>query len=69
MIINSTQTKIIDAALLASSHYISDSIEAICNDDYLRESEEVLSQVNDALDLLRSLREDNATASSYHDEI
>ncbi len=69
MIINSNQIEIIDAALLASSHYITDSIEAICEDDYLWESEEILSQVNNALDLLRSLKENNATKSSCYDGI
>ena len=45
----------IDAALLAASDYITDSIEAICDDEYLEESEGVLAQVNEALDLLREL--------------
>ena len=45
----------IDAALLAASDYITNSIEAICDDEYLEESEGVLAQVNEALDLLREL--------------
>ena len=69
MIINQNQVEVIEAALLASSDYISDNIEAICDDNYLEESEEVLSQVNYALDLLRGIKEDDVTTSSCHDGI
>ena len=69
MEINQNQVEVIEAALLVSSDYIADNIKAICDDDYLEESEDYLSQVNDALDLLRSLKEDETKASSCHDEI
>ena len=55
MTISQNQIVMIDAALLAASDYITQSIEAICDDEYLEESEEVLAQVNEALDLLREL--------------
>ena len=55
MTINQNQAAIIDAALLAASDYITESIDAICDDEYLEEREEVLAQVNEALDLLREL--------------
>lgn len=55
MTINQNQAAIIDAALLAASDYITECIDAICDDEYLEESEEVLAQVNEALDLLREL--------------
>jgi len=55
MIINQKQATIFDAALLAASDYIAESIEAICDDYYLEESERILDQVNEALDLLREL--------------
>lgn len=44
---------IIENALLSASCYINDNIDAICDDDYLRESETVLSEVNKALDVIR----------------
>lgn len=69
MIINQHQAEIIEAALLASSDYIADNIEAICDEDYLEESDDILSQVNEALDLLRSLREDKAKAGNCPDDI
>ena len=69
MIINQNQVEAIEAALLVSSDYIADNIEAICDDDYLKESKDVISQVKDALDLLRNLKEDETRASSCHDDI
>lgn len=69
MIINQNQVEVIEAALLASSDYIYENIEAICDDDYLEKSEVVLSQVSGAWNLLRSLKEDSAITSSCHDGI
>lgn len=69
MIINQNQAELIEEALLASSYYIADNIDAICDDDYLEESEDVLSQVDSALDLLRSLMSADATTSNCHDGI
>ena len=55
MTLSQNQITMIDAALLAASDHITNSIEAICDDEYLEESEVVLAQVNEALDLLREL--------------
>lgn len=57
MIIDQNQAKIIEAALLEASDYIADNIEAICDDDYLETSEDVLSKVNEALDIFRGLKD------------
>ena len=57
MIINQSQAKIIEAALLEASDYIADNIEAICDDDYLEISENVLSKVNDALDIFHCFKD------------
>lgn len=69
MIINQNQAELIEQALLASSYYIVDNISAICDDDYLEESENVLGQVDSALDLLRSLKSGATTSSNSHDGI
>ncbi len=59
MKINQKQTEFIEVALLAASDYIANNIEAICDEDYLDESDCVLLKVNEALDLLRTLKDEN----------
>lgn len=54
MTIEETTLKEIEEALLSASDYIKDNIDAICDDDYMEESEAVLARVNAALDLIRN---------------
>lgn len=50
------QATILEEALLAADDYIADNLDAICDDDYLAYSDDVLARVDEALDLLRRLR-------------
>lgn len=56
MQLNRNQYNLIEDALVSASFYISSSIDAICDEDYLRESENLLTQVNSALELLKAIK-------------
>ena len=53
--IEKSQLSVIEDALLSSSFYISNNIDAICDEDYLHESERVLAEVNNALNTINSI--------------
>ena len=52
--LNQDQFRIIEDALLSAIYYIGDSAEAICDSDYLVETDLVLNELNNALELLRA---------------
>lgn len=54
---NKSQLSVIEDALVSASIYISNNIEAICDEDYLQESEMILAEVNNALDILKMIKE------------
>lgn len=54
---NKSQLSVIEDALVSASIYISNNIEAICDEDYLQESEQILAEVNNALDILKMITE------------
>ena len=53
--IEETVIKTVEKALLSASFYIKDNMDAIGDEDYLKESEEVLLLVNDSLRKIRDL--------------
>jgi regulator of sigma D len=51
--IEKTQLEKIKNALLSAFSYIDNDIEAICDEDYLAEAQQVLSQIEEALTLIK----------------
>lgn len=52
--LNQDQFSIIEKALISAIDYIDDSAEAICDSNYLAETDSVLTDLNYALELLRA---------------
>lgn len=52
--LNQDQISIIENALLSAIYYIDDTAEAICDSSYLAETSSVLTELNNALELLRT---------------
>jgi len=54
--LNDKQLSKIEEALLLACHYINNEIDTICDDDYLQESIAVFESINNAIELLQTIK-------------
>lgn len=57
--LNDKQLSKIEEALLSACHYIHNEIDSICDDDYLQESIAVFESINNAIELLQTIKSSN----------
>lgn len=57
--LNDKQLSKIEEVLLSACHYINNEIDSICDDDYLQESIAVCESINNAIELLQTIKSSN----------